>query len=100
MRLHLEFTSEIERILDEYRPSSDPFDEDDPKMHELKTIIFKDLTDIEKRLIILYADTGSFRKVAEMLQISPSTIYNYINSVRKKIRNNLHVKSKDSRNLG
>ena len=95
MRLHLKFSSEIDNILEEYKPSSDPFDEDDAKIHALKTIIFKDLSDIEKRLIILYADTGSFRKVAEMLKISPTTIYNYINSVRKKIRNNLHVKSED-----
>ena len=86
MRIELKFSSDIEQIIDNYKPNEDPFDEDDENVRIIKQIIFKDLNDIEKRLIILYTEYSSFRKVAKMLNISTSTVYIYVNNIRKKIK--------------
>jgi len=96
MQIELKFTSDIEKILDTYKPNEDPFDDDADNVRILKYIIFKELNDIEKRLIILYTEYRSFRKVASSLNISPSTVYIYVNNIRKKIKHSFanHVKHK------
>lgn len=96
MQIELKFKSDIEQILDTYKPNEDPFDDDTDNVRILKYIIFKELNDIEKRLIILYTEYRSFRKVASSLNISPSTVYIYVNNIRKKIKHSFaqHVKYK------
>lgn len=86
MQLKLSFSSDIDKIVEEYEPNYDPFDEDTDQVHLLKKIISDDLSDVEKRLILLYTEYRSFRKVAKLLNISNSTVYNYISTIRKKIQ--------------
>lgn len=75
----------INQLLDDYKENNDIFSEEDPRVTLLKHIINNNLTDVEKRLIILYIDSQSFRKLAKELNISTSTCYNYINNIKKKI---------------
>lgn len=86
MQLKLNFSSDIDKIVEEYMPNNDPFNEDTDQVHLLKTIISNDLSDVEKRLILLYTEYRSFRKVAKLLNISNSTVYNYISTIKKKIQ--------------
>lgn len=75
----------MNQLLDDYKENDDVFSEEDQRVSLLKQIINNNLTDAEKRLIILYIDVQSFRKLAKELNISTSTCYNYINNIKKKI---------------
>lgn len=85
MQISLNIEPTINNILIDYKYSDDIFNEDDVRVRLLKYIINNNLNDVEKRLIILYIDTQSFRKVAKELNISVSTCYNYINRIKRKI---------------
>lgn len=89
MRLNLSFSNNISEIINEYSINDDPFCEDDELIIKIKHIIFTKLSEIERRVLLLYVEYASIRKVANILNISPSTTYNYITSIKNKIINAL-----------
>ena len=72
----------MEEILNNYLPS----DDDDDEMVKLKNIVYH-LSEADKRIILLYTELGSQRKVANILKVSTSTINNRIKEIRNKILN-------------
>lgn len=80
---------DIEEVKDEYKPVFDIFTNEDEKVYRLKWIIANVLDETERRIILIYTDCQSQRKVAQMLGISTSLANIKINQIRKKIKEEL-----------
>lgn len=72
-------------IEDEYKPSNDIFSEDNILYDKLKRIIYSDLNETERRIILSYTEIGNIRETAKLFKVSPTTIYNQIKQIRIKI---------------
>ena len=75
----------LQKIIDEY--DSDIFIDDD-KMYKLKQII-NELDDLDKALLIVYADDGSMAKAGRKFNVSAATIYTHIKRIRQMIKDKL-----------
>ena len=83
-------TLQIKDILDEYKEDTDIFTEEPERIKKIKNIIWNLLTETERRIILLYAERGSMRKVAKELRCSASTVYIEIAKIRTKIKEGLN----------
>ena len=61
---------------------------DDDQMFRLKQII-NELDDLDKALLIVYADEGSMKKAGSKFNVSAATIYANIKRIRNKIKEKL-----------
>ena len=61
---------------------------DDDEMFKLKEII-ENLDDLDKAILIIYADEGSMAKAGKKLNVSAATIYANINRIRQIIKEKL-----------
>lgn len=61
---------------------------DDDKMYKLKQII-NELDDLDKAILIIYADEGSMAKAGKKLNVSAATIYSNIKRIRQVIKEKL-----------
>ena len=75
----------LKNIQEEY--VSDIFVDDD-KMYRLKEII-DDLDDLDKAILIVYADEGSMEKTGKKFNVSSATIYYNIKRIRNIIKEKL-----------
>ena len=85
MILHKQQTPSLKKIEEEY--ISDIFVDDD-KMYKLKQII-NELDDLDKALLIIYADEGSMKKAGKKFNVSAATIYTNIKRIRQEIKEKL-----------
>lgn len=76
---------DIYEIEDEYAYDPDIFTEDEPEISKLKWIIWNKLDMTERRIILVYAHLGNIRDTAKVFKVSPTTIWNTITNIRKKI---------------
>lgn len=77
------------RLLDEeYTVSKGVFDEDDARVGRCKAALRR-LSDSDRRLFILYADTGSVRKLSQMLGVSKSTVQNRVTEIRRELKKSM-----------
>lgn len=76
-------------IEEEYMPSNDIFCEDDILYSNIKKIIQSELSEPERRIILVYAELGNIRDTAKIFKVSPSTIWNKIKDIKLKITNKL-----------
>ena len=75
----------LSKIIDEY--NSDIFVDDD-RMYKIKQII-DELDDLDKALLIVYADEGSMAKAGRKFNVSAATIYSNIKRIRQVIKEKL-----------
>lgn len=75
----------LQKIIDEY--DSNIFI-DDERMYKLKQII-NELDDLDKALLIVYADEGSMAKAGRKFNVSAATIYTNIKRIRQVIKEKL-----------
>ena len=61
---------------------------DDDRMYDIKEII-EDLDDLDKAILIVYADEGSMAKTAKKFNVSAATIYYNIKRIRNIIKEKL-----------
>lgn len=73
------------RILQQYLPDDDMFSEEPELLNRVKHIIFEELSETDKRVLLLYAELGSQRKVGDKLGVSASTVNILIKKIRNKI---------------
>ena len=78
-------TPSLKKIEEEY--VSDIFVDDD-KMFKLKEII-ENLDDLDKSILIMYADEGSMKKAGSKFNVSAATIYYNIKRIRNIIKEKL-----------
>ena len=75
----------LSKIIDEY--NSDIFVDDD-RIFRLKEVI-NELDDLDKALLIVYADEGSMAKAGKKFNVSAATIYTNIKRIRQVIKEKL-----------
>ena len=75
----------LSKIIDEY--DSDIFVDDD-RIFRLKQII-NELDDLDKALLIVYADEGSMAKAGKKFNVSAATIYSNVKRIRNIIKEKL-----------
>ena len=75
----------IYEVMDEYAPDYSIFDEDSDEVRRIKRIIFNELSETERRIILSYAQLGNIRETAKLFQVSSTTIYTEIKRIRNKI---------------
>ncbi len=82
---------DIYAILTKYSPQTDIFsDEDDEaKTRRLKEIIYNDLDEVDRRIILLYAELGSLRKLGAEIGVSATACHYRIKEIKKKIYDKL-----------
>ena len=75
----------LSKIIDEY--DSNIFI-DDERMYKIKQII-DELDDLDKAILIVYADEGSMAKAGRKFNVSAATIYSNIKRIRNIIKEKL-----------
>lgn len=75
----------LQKIEEEYMGD---FLKDDDKMYRLKEII-DELDDLDKALLIVYADEGSMAKAGRKFNVSAATIHSNIKRIRQIIKEKL-----------
>lgn len=75
----------LQKIEEEYEGD---FLKDDDQMFKLKQII-NELDDLDKALIIVYADEGSMAKAGRKFNVSAATIYTNVKRIRQEIKEKL-----------
>ena len=75
----------LSKIIDEY--NSDIFVDDD-RIFRLKEVI-NELDDLDRALLIIYADEGSMAKAGKKFNVSAATIYSNIKRIRQEIKEKL-----------
>ena len=75
----------LQKIEEEYMGD---FLKDDDQMFKLKEII-ENLDDLDRALLIIYADEGSMAKAGRKFNVSAATIYSNIKRIRNLIKEKL-----------
>ena len=75
----------LQKIEEEYMGD---FLKDDDRIFRLKEII-NELDDLDKALLIIYADEGSMAKAGRKFNVSAATIYTNIKRIRQIIKEKL-----------
>ena len=75
----------LTRIEEEY---ADDIFVDDDKTYKLKQII-DELDDLDKAILIVYADEQSMAKAGKKFNVSAATIYTHIKRIRQIIKDKL-----------
>ena len=75
----------LSKIIDEY--NSDIFVDDD-RIFRLKEVI-NELDDLDRAILIVYADEGSMAKAGRKFNVSAATIYSNIKRIRQVIKEKL-----------
>ena len=81
----------IKEILEDYQPSDDIFNEEDELINNLEHIIYLKLNEVDKRIILMYAELKSLRKLGMELGISVSSAWLKIKEIRDKIYKELGI---------
>lgn len=85
MILHKQQTPSLQKIEEEYIGD---FLKDDDRIFRLKQII-NELDDLDKAILIMYAEKGSMSKTSKLFNVSAATIYTNIKRIRQKIKDKL-----------
>lgn len=80
-----EVVKEYRQIKSDYRYDPDIMCPDDPKVAKVKEIIDTKLSQVDKTLILLYADCQSYRKLGRKLRLSHMTCRREILRIKKII---------------
>ena len=75
----------LSKIIDEY--DSNIFIDDD-QMFKIKQII-NELDDLDRAILIVYADEGSMAKAGRKFNVSAATIYSNLKRIRQIIKDKL-----------
>lgn len=75
----------LKKIEEEYEGD---FLKDDEQMFKLKQII-NELDDLDRAILIMYADEGSMAKAGKKFNVSAATIYSNIKRIRQIIKDKL-----------
>lgn len=82
-----EIINEFRAIKTEYAFNPSIFCMDDERVSRLKEIIDTKLSQVDKTIILLYADCGSYRKLGEILGFSHMTIRDEVLRIKAIILN-------------
>lgn len=75
----------LKDIYEDYAEDTTIFNEEDDKVRKIKHIIFNDLDEVDRRIILLYSEFESLRKLAAELKVSTTTAYYKVKEIKQKI---------------
>ena len=80
----------LKDIMKDYSPSEEGiFNSEEDNIRIIKDIIWHKLSEVDRRVLILYAELGSQRKLGKELGLSASTCNKLIKDIRRKIYEHL-----------
>lgn len=82
--------NEMKEILEDYAPDDDIFSEEDEDINRLKHIVYDELDEVDKRVLLMYAELGTLEKVGKELGVSRASSCLKIKEIRKKIYDKLN----------
>lgn len=85
MRTEQELVRDYKVIREDYRYNFDIFSPDDERVTKVKYIIDNRLTQVDKTIILLYADCGSLRKLGKRMGMSHMTLQKEVKRIKKII---------------
>lgn len=80
-----EVVREFRQIRREYAFNPDVMSPDDPRVARLKEIIEKRLSQVDRTIILLYADCLSYRKLGRKMRLSHMTVRREVLRIKKII---------------
>ena len=80
-----EVVKEYRQIKEDYKFNPDIMCPDDPRVARLKEIIDTKLSQVDKTIILLYADCQSFRKLGRKMNLSHMTVRREVIRIKKII---------------
>lgn len=86
MNSRTQLCHDLKKIMEDYAPSRDVFSEDTPRVKRLKSLVSR-LDEADRKIIILYAEVASYRKLGKLLGVSHFTIEKTIQGIKKQIMN-------------
>ena len=89
-----EVVKEFRHIKEEYAWNPDIMCQDEPRVSRIKEIIDTKLSQVDKTIILLYADCLSYRKLGQKMHLSHMTIRREVMRIKKIILeeyNNEHI---------
>lgn len=89
-----EVVKEYRQIKEDYKFNPDIMCPDDPRVSRIKEIIDTKLSQVDKTIILLYADCLSYRKLGRKMHLSHMTIRREVIRIKKIILeeyNNEHL---------
>ena len=78
--------TKIETLYEEYKPNTSIFVDEPDKVRKTKAIIFSKLTEPDRRIILLYTELQSIRKLSKLLNVSAASAWLRVNEIRNKIK--------------
>ena len=82
-------TVNIKEILQTYRTVDDIMTDEEEIVSRIKEIIWNDLDETDRRILLLYATLGSMRATGKELGCSASTVYIWVKRIRGIIKDKL-----------
>lgn len=80
-----EIVKDYKTIKEDYKFNPDIFTQDDERVSKVKYIIDNKLSQVDKTIILLYADCGSLRKLGQRMGMSHMTIRKEVVRIKKFI---------------
>lgn len=77
---------DLKDIINDYQEDRSIWNEEENNIRVLKDILWNDLQEWERNMIILYAETESQRKVADKIGVSVATVCQTLKKIRRKIK--------------
>lgn len=77
---------DVDNLYDEYL-GFDMFKDDDDKLVLLDAI--NQLSEVDKRILVLYAEIGNLRDLGVALNVSTPTIWKRVKAIKEQVLNNL-----------
>lgn len=76
----------LKELKEEYKFTDDIFNTDDKRAYIAKKVIYEQLNEVDRTIILLYAETGSLRQLGNILGCSHSTIRPEVNRIKEDIK--------------
>ena len=80
-----EVVKEYRQIKEDYKFNSDIMCTDDPRVSRIKEIIDTKLSQVDKTIILMYADCQSYRKLGRKMNLSHMTVRREVIRIKKII---------------
>lgn len=80
----------LKELYEDYKIDDDIFSEEEEIIHKVKDIIWNELNEIDRIIMLAYADLGSLQKLAEEMHVSRTAIHSRVKQIKNKIKEKLY----------
>lgn len=81
---------DLKWMMSEYAEDNSMFSEEDQSLRTMKHILWKDLSEADRRIILIYADTASLRKTANVLNLAVGTVVARIHKIQNMFKEKMY----------